>query len=51
MRRILVVLTVVAMMAALPGAGPVFAQADSHANCVGAAHSDQSEPGDAGQFH
>jgi len=50
-RRLVAMIMVAMAMAALPGAGPVFAQANSHASCVGAAHSNQVEPGEAGQFH
>ena len=53
MRRILLVLTVALVMAAMVVAlaVPAFAQADPHASCQGAAHSNQEPPGTAGHLH
>jgi hypothetical protein len=48
----MLVVTVALVMAAMVlGAGPLFAEANPQANCVGAEHSNQREPGDAGRFH
>jgi len=53
MRRITLLLTVALVMAAmsLAMALPAFAVANGHASCTGAASSNQTEPGAAGDFH
>jgi hypothetical protein len=53
MRRIMLLVTVALVMAAMLalGAGPAFGAADGHASCQGAAHSNQTEQGAAGDFH
>ena len=50
MRRTPTVLSVMALMVAML-AVPAFAAADPNASCVGTLHSNQTEPGAAGEFH
>jgi hypothetical protein len=50
MRRTLTVLSVVALMVAML-AVPAFAAANPKASCVGTVHSNQTEPGAAGDLH
>jgi hypothetical protein len=53
MRRITMLLTVALVMAAmmLVSAFPALAAANRHASCMGAGHSNQTEPGAAGDWH